>query len=313
MVRCAQDAVQATSKRNRDYKFRQAGVRSFKEGSQVLVLLPSANNKMLFKWRGPFTVRKRINMYDYLIETSEGVQKLFHINLLREYITRTPPPSVQQGLIGIIAGECSTEDSDVEKVIIKCMPTVRTEDFNQVRINPALSTPQKDEVYKVLRKHEQMLTDLPGLADFQDHSITLTDNVIVNIKQYPLPFTSERIVKEEVEKMLALGIIEQSSSPFASPVVIVRKKDGSTRFCIDFRELNKVTRFDAEPIPDVELLFSQLQGKNYFTKIDLAKGYWQIPMAEKDKEKTAFQTPLGLFHFTRMHSGCQRPPARLHE
>nr|KAG5708955.1 hypothetical protein BaRGS_009364 [Batillaria attramentaria] len=85
------------------------------------------------------------------------------------------------------------------------------------------------------------------------------------------------IVEKEVKTMLELGVIEPSKSNYCSPVVLVSKKDGSVRFCIDFRALNKVTLFDAEPIPDTEELFCRLNGAHYFTKIDLAKGYWQIP------------------------------------
>nr|KAG5685223.1 hypothetical protein BaRGS_030461 [Batillaria attramentaria] len=89
--------------------------------------------------------------------------------------------------------------------------------------------------------------------------------------------TEVTIVEKEVKTMLELGVIEPSKSNYCSPVVLVSKKDGSVRFCIDFRALNKVTLFDAEPIPDTEELFCRLNGAHYFTKIDLAKGYWQIP------------------------------------
>nr|KAG5705018.1 hypothetical protein BaRGS_022860 [Batillaria attramentaria] len=85
--------------------------------------------------------------------------------------------------------------------------------------------------------------------------------------------TEVTIVEKEVKTMLELGVIEPSKSNYCSPVVLVSKKDGSVRFCIDFRALNKVTLFDAEPIPDTEELFCRLNGAHYFTKIDLAKGH----------------------------------------
>ena len=132
---------------------------------------------------------------------------------------------------------------------------------------------------------------------------------MVNVRQYPLPFESQKVVEEEVKKMLDLDVIEASTSAFSSPVVLVKKKDNSTRFCIDFRELNKVTQFDCEPVPDPEVLFASLQGKKFFTKVDLAKGYWQIPMAKKDREKTAFRTPQGLFQFKKMPFGMNTAPS----
>ncbi|XP_021369220.1 uncharacterized protein LOC110460569, partial [Mizuhopecten yessoensis] len=89
----------------------------------------------------------------------------------------------------------------------------------------------------------------------------------------------------------------------------VKKKDGTNRFCIDFRQLNRVTIFDAEPMPNTEDMFSRLGGFRYFSKLDLTKGYWQVPMAETAKEKTAFITPVGLFQFRVMPFGLVNAPA----
>jgi hypothetical protein len=91
--------------------------------------------------------------------------------------------------------------------------------------------------------------------------------------------------------------------------VLVAKKDGSTRFCIDYRALNAITVFDAEPIPDVEQLFAQLADGSYFTKIDLSKGYWQVLVNPVDKHKTAFATHMGLYQWTRMPFGLVTAPA----
>lgn len=106
-----------------------------------------------------------------------------------------------------------------------------------------------------------------------------------------------------------MDIIEPSRSAFSSPVVLVPKSDGSLRFCVDYRELNKVTTFDAEPVSDPHLLMTQLSGDQYFTKIDLTKGFWQIPVVSADRHKTAFQTPFGLFQFKRMPFGLVSAPA----
>ena len=109
--------------------------------------------------------------------------------------------------------------------------------------------------------------------------------------------------------MIDLGVIEPSSSPYASPVVIVKKKDGSNRFCCDYRKLNQVTITDAEPIPDQEENFAKLAGDKYFTKIDLSKGYWQVPLTDNAKELTAFVTSDGLFQFKTMPFGLVNAPA----
>ena len=81
-------------------------------------------------------------------------------------------------------------------------------------------------------------------------------------------------------------------------MIIVKKKDNTNRFCIDFRVLNKITVFDAEPMPSMEQIFAKVAGYKFISKLDLSKGYWQIALSERSKPYTAFQTPLGLFQFT---------------
>jgi len=105
------------------------------------------------------------------------------------------------------------------------------------------------------------------------------------------------------------GVIEPSSSPWASPVVMVRKKDGTLRFCIDYRELNKVTKKDTYPLPHVDDLLDEIGSPRYISTLDLASGYWQIRVAPSSREKTAFITPEGLFQFRVMPFGLTNVPA----
>jgi len=88
---------------------------------------------------------------------------------------------------------------------------------------------------------------------------------------------------KEIDNMLSMGVIEPSSAAYASQVVMVMKSDGSTRVCIDYRKLNSVTVFDPEPIPTAEEIFAKLAGGRYFSKFDLSKGYWQVPVYEEDR------------------------------
>ena len=101
-------------------------------------------------------------------------------------------------------------------------------------------------------------------------------------------------MKEEVIKVDRMGITEPSTSDYTSPSVIVRKQDGSHRYCIDFRRINMVSLTDAEPMPNQEIVIGKLGASGYFTKIDLSKGYWQIPIKKEHRYLTAFQTEYGI-------------------
>ena len=114
----------------------------------------------------------------------------------------------------------------------------------------------------------------------------------------------------QVRQMLSSNVIQPSNSPWASPVVMVRKKDGSLRFCVDFRQLNTATIKDAHPLPRIDDLLDALHGAKWFSTLDLKSGYWQVPIAEQDKEKTAFRTSSGqLFEFNQVPFGLCNAPA----
>ena len=119
--------------------------------------------------------------------------------------------------------------------------------------------------------------------------------------------------RSKVQKLLADmrrdGVIKQSSSPWASPIVLVRKKDGTLRFCVDYHKLNEVTRKDAYPLPRIDDTLSTLAGSRWFTTLDLLSGYWQVEVAEEDRAKTAFCTMEGLFEFNVMPFGLYNAPA----
>ena len=148
-----------------------------------------------------------------------------------------------------------------------------------------------------------------GKTDLIKHDIVTENTLPIKQPVRRVPFHLRNEADKEVNKMLQAGVIEPSSSPWASPVVLVRKKDGSLRYCLDYRKLNDVTKKDSYPLPRIDDSLDVLGKANYFSTLDLASGYWQIPLTDEAKEKSAFCTNSGLWQFTVMSFGLTNAPA----
>lgn len=176
---------------------------------------------------------------------------------------------------------------------------------------PNLSSAQQQEVRELLEKYRGVFSEHDGdlgCTSLVQHEIPLVDTAPVRQRYRRLPPSQFAQVKAHVQELVEKGVARPSSSPYASPIVVVQKKDGAIRLCVDYRQLNAKTRKDAYPLPRIEESLDALTGATLFSTLDLASGYNQVPMAERDKEKTAFCTPFGLFEFNRMPFGlCNAP------
>ena len=160
-----------------------------------------------------------------------------------------------------------------------------------------------------LYSYSDVMRSEPGRTTITEHRIPLKSSKPIRLPPYRLPHAYRTTVRNEIAKMLEAGVIEPSNSEWAAPVVLVSKKDGTLRFCVDYRKLNAETREDSYPIPRIDDLIDQLGQTKYTTTLDLSRGYWQVPLAEADQPKSAFTTPFGLYQFKVMPFGLCGAPA----
>ena len=283
---------------SKDYYDQTATVRQFSVGDQVLVLLPDDLDKFQAQWFGPYTVQERVSDVTYRIATPERRKKsrLFHANMIKPWTTP----------VHILAVQCTGDNDEAADELP--VHTLETGQRARPNVNPHLTATQKEEIEDLLVELAGDFSDEPGLTDVVTHSIRTGDCPPVFQHPYRIPAAWQEQVRDEIKSMLDAGIIVPSDSPWTSPVIPVKKKDGGMRLCIDYRKLNSVTSEGKYQMPRVDEMVEKLGKAEFITKIDLTKGYYQVPLAPEDRHKSAFVTPMGKFEFTRMPFGLKGAP-----
>lgn len=183
---------------------------------------------------------------------------------------------------------------------------------NSINCGPNIPSEQRKQLQNLLSKYNDCflsgLKDL-GLTAVGEMVIELENTEPVAYRPYRMSLSERNLVREMVGEMLDAGIIRESSSPYASPIVLVKKKTGEKRLCVDYRALNKRTKKDHFPLPRVEDQLDQLAGNKFFILLDLASGYYQIPISKSSQDKTAFITPDGQYEYLRVPFGLVNAPS----
>ena len=195
---------------------------------------------------------------------------------------------------------CGAVQSDLSKTFLDKVNAV---------IDSTLTCEDKDRVQRLMYKYSDVFDDKLGHTKLVTHKIDTGNNQ--PIKQAPrrLPYVYRDEATRQVAEMLHEDVIRPSTSAWSSPVILVKKKSGELRFCVDYRKLNSVTVGHAHPLPRIDDILDSLGDSKYFTTLDLRSGYWQISVDEHDRHKTAFATPNGLYEFNRMPFGLSTAPA----
>ncbi|KAI4901393.1 hypothetical protein NFI96_008728 [Prochilodus magdalenae] len=293
LMKLAHENLEQAQKRQKSWYDKSAKNRTLKPGDKALVLLPTSDTSLLAKWHGPYEVLRQVNQttYELLRTDCKKTKQTFHINMLRQWKERDQ--STAEHLMVRAVGE---EEESMEQYF----PS-NSEHHDELLTLDHLTTEQREELRTIIP--DGLFSEVPGRTTVIQHDIRLQSHDPIRQVNCRVPARLIPKFKEEVSKMLDMGIIEPSTSQWCSPVVLVPKKDGELRFCVDFSKLNSVSAFDPYPMPRADELIERLGKAKFLSTVDLCKGYWQVPLTESARELTAFRAPNGLFHFLTMPFG----------
>ena len=269
------------------YHDQKAKERTFTVGDIVLVFRPGKTNKLHNQWQGPFSTVKIITEVTYQVDLGIRLKqyRTFHVNCMKLW---TPPESA-----AFLAYDNDEEDlENVEAV------------YNSHTLDP-----HHLDIEKFKEKYKDVIQDVPGKTQIVQHDICTGDAVPIRLPLYRLSHYSQEVMREEIRTLLDQEIIRPSKSPWVAPIVLVKKKDGTQRMCVDYRKLNKVTINDPYPLPNIEDLIANIGLSKFITTLDLTKGYYQVPVNPQYREKTAFVTPYGKYEFLMMPFGLISEPS----
>ena len=296
MTELVQENLAKAQKVQKQWYDKNARTRELKKGDLVLVLLPTSSSKLLAQWQGPYQVEKKVGKVNYVVDMADRRKRkrIFHVNMLKQWHTPTHTNYL-------------AEEVDDEEDVPVWNEDAGTE--TQPTLGDQLSDSQQEQLHEVLQDFTDVMKSEPGRTMLAEHRIETGDARPIRQPPYRLPYAYKDEVLRDLKEMQEKGIIEPSASEWSSPIVLVKKKDGTLRMCVDYRRLNSVSQADAYPMPRIDNLIDRLGKAKYITTIDLTRGYWQVPVAEASRSKTAFTTLLGLFQFRVMPFGLHGAPA----
>ncbi|XP_076031965.1 uncharacterized protein LOC143019869 [Oratosquilla oratoria] len=292
--------------------------REFRVGDKVLAFLPVQTHPFQSRYDGPFQIVDRVGDANYVVYTPGRRKKkrLVHVNLLKPYRVRKSKereenfePSLPAC---VVVPTCDHDQKDNFPELQSGL--YAKVDNSTILYDPStklghLSNDQASDISSLLTDYSDIFSDHPHPCSAVEHDIETNGARPIRQRPYHLNAFKKEYVREEVQRLQEVGIVEPSSSPWASPVVLVPKPDGSMRLCIDYRKLNAVTELDSYPLPRIDDVIDEVGRAQWVTKLDLLQGYYQVRLSERSRAISAFITPEGLYQFTVLPFGLRNAPA----
>ena len=259
--------------------------RSLEPGDLVLYRKPGLTPKLTEAWSGPFEVLGKKSLVNYEVRPLDkrGKDKIVHLNNLKKYVERDQ--------------------------VVRCLTVLADEAERYPLLLQESPLYNKEDMKEILQRHASTFSDKPGCTDVVKMTIDVGDAQPIAQRPYRVPDKMKTQVEEQIRNLLEEGIIEESTSYWASPVVPVLKPNGSIRVCIDYRRLNAVTNKLEYYMPTLEDVLEKVGPCKIVSKLDMSQGFHQIEVDQGSRDYTTFVTQSGCYRYRRMPFGLKNAPA----
>ena len=313
----ARENLKSTQKSMKDRYDQNTAKRKFQPGQKVLALLPVPGKPLQARYYGPYVIDQKLSELNYILITPDRrkSKQLCHVNMLKPYIDRNNSDNVDKHVVNVVSSNNSVKDETdfVNNTLNTGLSTVKLQNSDILQdLDSKLShlqPSQREELKDLIHEFEHLFPDVPTRTNTIYHDVDVGDSKPVKQHPYRLNPTKEKYLRDEVKYLLDNNFIEPSKSNWSSPCILVPKSDGTYRMCTDYRKVNSVTKTDSFPLPRIDDCIDRVGKAKYVTKLDLLKGFWQVPLTKRAQEISAFATPDGLFQYKVMPFGMKNSPA----
>ena len=313
----AKEALSSSQSSMKKRYDKSAVARSFEVGDQVLVLLPIQGSALSARFSGPYAIEEKLSETDYVIRTPDRRRqsRVCHVNMLKFYHARPQQEEKSSPAVVLPVSVVCSSANDDDGLVLRNAPQqcARLPNSEMLADLPThlshLSDEQAVDIAQLIGKYPMLFGDTPSQTTVIEHDIDVKDSAPIRQHPYRVNATKREIMKKEVNYLLDNNLACASSSPWSSPCLLVPKPDGTSRFCTDFRKVNAVTVPDSYPLPRMEDCIDNIGSARFVSKLDLLKGYWQVPLTARASTISAFVTPDDFLQYNVLAFGMRNAPA----